>query len=90
MPDEIFVLLVIPLAAATAGFTLHFAVKPFVEALIKAIRDPGPLPERDAEVAELRAEVQMLAETVQALNAKVDFDRQLTAETRKATETTPS
>lgn len=87
MPDEVFVLLVIPLAAATAGFTLHYAVKPFVEALIRAIREPaGELPAAGDEITDLRAEVALLQETVQALSAKVEFDRQLAAETGRSTE----
>ncbi len=82
MPDEIFVLLLIPLAAATAGLTLHFAVKPFVEALIRAIREPDRLPqEQEEELADLRAEVSLLSATVAELQAKVEFDRQLAART---------
>ncbi len=86
MPDEVFVLLVIPIACLSMGLTLHYAVKPFVEALIKVIREPRQIggPVSDEEVAELRADVQFLTETVEALRVKVEFDRQLAATSRDA------
>ena len=81
MPDEIFVLLVIPVASLSLGLTLHYAVKPFFEGILKAIREPRGLP-AGRDIEELSAEVRLLTETVEVLKAKVDFDRQLGAETR--------
>ena len=84
MPDEVFVLLVIPIACLSAGLTLHYAVKPFFEALIKVIREPRAVSagEAEAELADLRADVQFLSQTVEELRTKVEFDRQLAAASR--------
>ena len=82
MPDEVFVLLLIPVACISLGMTLHYAIKPFFEGILKAMREPRRV-QASHEVDELRAEVQLLAETVETLNAKADFDRRLAAETAR-------
>jgi len=86
MTDELFVLLLIPIASLSAGLTLHYAVKPFFEALIKVMREPRRFndPATETELAELRSDVQILAETVEVLSSTVDFDRQLAASRRES------
>lgn len=81
MSDEVFVLLMIPIASLSLGLTLHLAVRPFFEALVKVIREPKGVAAAASEVelVDLRADVQLLSETVEALRSKVEFDRQLSS-----------
>jgi hypothetical protein len=76
----VFAIVIVPVLSVCLGFTVHFAIRPMVEALIDAIRDLAKIakPEGPSDrVMRLEAEVDELRGELRRLRAETSFDNQL-------------
>ena len=74
-------LVMIPVAGLTLTLTLRFAIKPFVEALAKALRESGRLGGgSNPQIEALSEQVESLMAEVQRLGEAQRFDRELLTE----------
>jgi hypothetical protein len=74
-------LVMIPVAGLTFALTLHLAVKPFVETLVRALResDKSEGEQIAGQVLLLREELESLTQEVRELRGVHEFDQELIA-----------
>ncbi len=74
-------LVMIPVAGLTLTLTLRFAIKPFVEALARALRESGRLGGgSNPQIEALSEQVESLMAEVQRLGEAQRFDKELLTE----------
>ena len=74
-------LVMIPVAGLTLTLTLRFAIKPFVEALARALRQSGRLGDgSNPQIERLSEQVESLTAEVQRLAEAQRFDQELLTE----------
>lgn len=73
-------LVMIPVAGVTLALTLRYAIKPFVETIVGAIKDVGETQRMVASGgADVHQELEEMREQIRRLEAGSNFDRTLLA-----------
>ena len=73
----IFVIVLLPIISACVGFTVHFAIRPMVEALVDALHEIAAIarpPAGQDQIARLEAQVSALRDELRSLNVGAEVE----------------